>query len=374
MNNEFQSLLAEITKQASNIGLVSGGRYNTINQVYIGGGNNTANSQVSVDLSGAANQVDASGLGISTTSIGAGGTALTGNSVRLDAPGATFVASTAQDFTFNLYSGASARSVTISVGGSGALTAQQVVDSLNSSLSPYNVVASIGSNGQLQFGGATPFTVSAAAAGADRVVTDNVTATNTGVYSTGGVAYTAGVAENLTFQNGSGTATVALGTAETVDSAIGKINAAAGSLGIYAVLNEAGDGISIQSANSFTGSSDLAGGVFTASGAQTITDPVTSGTVTGNAMAAITAVNNAVSFLGLVQGRVGTGQNKLQYAIQLAQSQISSYSAAESRIRDADVAQEAANLTRAQVMQQASLAAMAQANTAPQAVLALLRG
>ena len=69
----------------------------------------------------------------------------------------------------------------------------------------------------------------------------------------------------------------------------------------------------------------------------------------------------------------GTGQNQLQYAIQLAESQISAYSAAESRIRDADVAAEAANLTKAQVLQQASLAAMAQANSAPQSVLSLLR-
>jgi len=64
----------------------------------------------------------------------------------------------------------------------------------------------------------------------------------------------------------------------------------------------------------------------------------------------------------------------LNYAIGLAQSQISNFSAAESRIRDADVAAEAANLTKAQVLQQASMAAMAQANSAPQAVLSLLKG
>ena len=101
--------------------------------------------------------------------------------------------------------------------------------------------------------------------------------------------------------------------------------------------------------------------------ASVITDPTT-------ALAAIGAVSAAVSYLGKVQGVVGTGQNQLQYAIQLAQSQISSYSAAESRIRDADVAAEAANLTKAQVLQQASIAAMAQANSAPTAVLSLLRG
>lgn len=92
-----------------------------------------------------------------------------------------------------------------------------------------------------------------------------------------------------------------------------------------------------------------------------------------NAATAIAAIETALGTLGDVQGAVGSGQNKLQYAVQLAQAQISSFSAAESRIRDADMAAEAANLTKAQVLQQASLAAMAQANTAPQAVLALLR-
>lgn len=84
-------------------------------------------------------------------------------------------------------------------------------------------------------------------------------------------------------------------------------------------------------------------------------------------------INAALTSVGTIQGVVGSGQNKLFYATQLAQSQISSFSAAESRIRDADMAAEAANLTKAQVLQQASIAAMAQANSAPQSVLALLK-
>jgi flagellin len=93
-----------------------------------------------------------------------------------------------------------------------------------------------------------------------------------------------------------------------------------------------------------------------------------------NATDAIGEINDALAAVGVVQGTVGSGQNKLYYATQLAQSQISSFSAAESRLRDADMAAEAANLTKAQVLQQASVAAMAQANSAPQVVLSLLRG
>jgi flagellin len=78
--------------------------------------------------------------------------------------------------------------------------------------------------------------------------------------------------------------------------------------------------------------------------------------------------------LAAVQADVGKGQNQLQFAIGLATTQITNLSAAESRIRDADLAVEAANLTRASIAQQAGVAALAQANSAPQAVLALLRG
>ncbi|MBI1789667.1 MAG: flagellin FliC [Acidobacteria bacterium] len=92
-----------------------------------------------------------------------------------------------------------------------------------------------------------------------------------------------------------------------------------------------------------------------------------------NALTALTALGTAVDNLGVAQGAVGTGQNDLQYAVQLAQAQVSAFSAAESRLRDADIAAEAANLTKAQTLQQASLAALAQANAAPQAVLALFR-
>ena len=92
-----------------------------------------------------------------------------------------------------------------------------------------------------------------------------------------------------------------------------------------------------------------------------------------NALQAITDLTAAVTALGKTQGAVGTGENDLNYSISLAQSQITNDSAAESRIRDADVATEAANLTKSQVLEQSSVAALAQANAAPQALLKLLQ-
>ena len=77
--------------------------------------------------------------------------------------------------------------------------------------------------------------------------------------------------------------------------------------------------------------------------------------------------------LGAVQGQVGQLENRLSYAINLAQSQIVNTRAAESRIRDANIAEESANLTRFNILNQSGIAALAQANQSTSAVLSLLR-
>jgi flagellin len=89
---------------------------------------------------------------------------------------------------------------------------------------------------------------------------------------------------------------------------------------------------------------------------------------------AVTAISAAVASLGTAQATVGRGQNQFTFAVNLAQSQLTNLAASESRIRDADLAEEAANLTRGQILLQAGISALAQANSAPQQVLSLLRG
>ena len=92
-----------------------------------------------------------------------------------------------------------------------------------------------------------------------------------------------------------------------------------------------------------------------------------------NADSAISAIQSAIGTLGTVQGRVGAAMNRLQFAISQAQTMSVSVAASESRIRDADIASEAANLTKYNVLQQSGLAALAQANQSSSGVLALLR-
>jgi flagellin len=96
-------------------------------------------------------------------------------------------------------------------------------------------------------------------------------------------------------------------------------------------------------------------------------------TNSANFSAAISAIAAAVTSLGQVQGAVGAGINQLNFAINLAQSQITNDSAAQSTIRDANMAQAATQLSQQQVLMQSAMAALAQANQIPQAVLKLLQ-
>jgi flagellin len=112
------------------------------------------------------------------------------------------------------------------------------------------------------------------------------------------------------------------------------------------------------------------GNIVDANGLGISGDTITSTTLAETALGHLaTAVTN----LGNVQGAVGTGENDLTYAIGLANSQIENKSAAESDIRDANIAKEAAALTQTQVLEQSSVAALAQANSAPEALLKLLQ-
>jgi flagellin len=83
--------------------------------------------------------------------------------------------------------------------------------------------------------------------------------------------------------------------------------------------------------------------------------------------AALTTINNSRASLGAVQNRFASTISNLQTTSE-------NLSAARSRIQDTDFAQETANLTRGQILQQAGTAMLAQANSLPNGVLSLLRG
>jgi flagellin len=101
----------------------------------------------------------------------------------------------------------------------------------------------------------------------------------------------------------------------------------------------------------------------------------TSGISTASAAtSAMTAIDNALDQVNSARATFGAMQNRFESVISNLQVAAENQTAAKSRIMDADFAQETAKLTRAQILQQAGTAMLAQANAAPQGVLSLLRG
>ena len=96
-------------------------------------------------------------------------------------------------------------------------------------------------------------------------------------------------------------------------------------------------------------------------------------TATG-ATAAITALDAALSTVNTNRAKLGAIQNRFESVVSSLQVSVENQSASKSRIMDADFAAETANLTRGQILQQAGTAMLAQANSLPNGVLALLRG
>ena len=89
---------------------------------------------------------------------------------------------------------------------------------------------------------------------------------------------------------------------------------------------------------------------------------------------ALDAINAAITSLASTRGVLGATESRLQVAINNLSVARENFLAAESRIRDVDVASEAAELTRLGILQQAGASILAQANQQPQLALSLLRG
>ena len=89
---------------------------------------------------------------------------------------------------------------------------------------------------------------------------------------------------------------------------------------------------------------------------------------------ALDAINSAITSVTRNRGTLGAAESRLEITISNLQVARENFQAAESRIRDVDVAQEAAELTRLTILQQAGTAILAQANQQPQLALQLLGG
>jgi len=130
---------------------------------------------------------------------------------------------------------------------------------------------------------------------------------------------------------------------------------------------------------------DVAGGLFTTSwggsnwthtaigSSSTSTQTVTESFLDIKSDNALTVISDAIAQVAGYKAAWGASQNRLEYTVSNLMNVVEFTSAARSRIQDADFAVEAANLAKAQVLQQTGTAMLAQANAAPQLALQLLK-
>ncbi len=473
LNNEYQSVLTEINRQAQAIGLNTGGTFAKNLSVFIGGGQGTtaadviSNGSVSVNLGSAT--VDTQSLGLQGFTAGyqvASGAADSGlynlassstTSVSAILGAQSNPATTSFSISGPGFSGGAGGAVTVNVNLANVADTASLVNAINAGIqsaaqqgSPQaaafkaaNIEAIVhtGTDGhrQLLFTSAsTAFDVTAGDQTANGLMGNlgtnangsatNATSTPEAVaasseFIAGGTEQTAGAVfttmlhstvagtqdkQVLTFvaNNSDGTPQtlkVTLDSGTTADlamsGAIASINQQLQASGNSALQNitafsdggASGVGKIYFASNSPTAFSVTIGsenGTGTPSydltgmaGYNTIVQSSTVGvgqtsdiSTQAGAESAVTQLAVSVADLGNAQAAVGKGENQFNYAINLAQSQLTNFTTAESSIRDADLAAEAANLTKAQILMQAGVAALAQANAAPQAVLSLLKG
>lgn len=111
------------------------------------------------------------------------------------------------------------------------------------------------------------------------------------------------------------------------------------------------------------------GGGFGSSGLGISTLSISS---VGGASAALASIDSAIKTIDSTRADLGALQNRFQSTIRNLSNIVENVSAARSRIRDTDFAKETAELTRSQILQQASTTILSQANQRPQAALSLL--
>jgi flagellin len=474
LNQEFQTDIQEINRQAQAIGLNTGGTFASNMSVYLGGGQGTSsgatlsNGTVNVNLT--SSTVDAQSLGLNgvqatnSTAYDLGSSSPTSVATILGAANGN-PTSTTFDFAGPGFGDTSAIAVGVNLNGVANIT--DLVNNINAAiqsagqgstgadaaLKAANITASVvtDSNGgqQLAFNSSNAafsvtsgdqtasalmgnFSTVALAPAAEGGVAGAITEVASGatVLGTAGTGGAPNTAAPLTFAAAiTGTQTVSINALDTngnqhsltvnLNSTNG--TALTGSAGILDAINQAlqkSNDSTLQqitavqtgssASNTFNFVSTLsnftvnvgadaaaAGGTVegitsarmaaslalspavaigdTLTGLQVGTGSTADISTLAGATSAVAAVSSAVQAMGTAQAAVGNGEDQLNYAINLATSQITNFSAAESQIRDADIAKQAANLTKSQTLQQASIAAMAQANSAPQAILSLLK-
>lgn len=182
------------------------------------------------------------------------------------------------------------------------------------------------------------------------------TAKNQGV-DVGGTTFSG---EDVLVDNGGNVAAVHIGSGE-----------------YYAIEDVESDGAGTPALQAKTGATAVLTDDGGTKGALTANDEVTVGGIDISSQtasdSAISKINEAIETVSAERSKLGANQNRLEHTINNLSTSSENLTAAESRIRDVDMAKEMMNQTKASILSQASQAMLAKANQQPQGVLQLLR-
>ncbi len=340
-----------------------------------------ANQTISVGIASAKasdignNTISGSNLaaGISQSTTTANNNVLTAQTLTIAGNGTTGTAAVAI--------GASAKAIATAVNSTSASTG------VSATAKTVATISGVSGGGAVQFtlqgSNATAVTISATLGGAAATVSTDLSAIAQAINAQSGttnISATSDKSGNLVLTDDAGddikivsstAATFGTGTIRGAD-----LNATTQGAAVAIGTNTVGGNLTFGSENGFSVASTTAAEVVTATSqgsnlASVASIDISTSAGANNALAivdaALTSVNNSRASLGAIQNRFASTISNLQTTSE-------NLSAARSRIQDTDFASETASLTRGQILQQAGTAILAQANSLPNGVLALLRG
>ncbi len=370
INNEAKQLTAEIDRVAANssfngVKLLDGSFSSQSFQI---GANNTANDSISISSITSARSTALGGVG-STTSAST-------------TSAATLSALSAGDLTLN---GAQVgASVAGALPGQGTASAFSVANAINAVSSTSGVQATANNATVSGTGGGTAAATTAIAANSFQVNGINVGAIPAGGDGIGQGANTAAAINKISSQTGVTATANATTGAVTLTSSNGADVALTGTTtgtGLTAAVTHGT--VTLSSSNSAgivasggaVANAGLTAGTTAASTVSSVSSisSVDLSTAAG-AQSALSAIDGALSQVNSSRASLGAYQNRFSSAVASLQTTSENLTASRSRIQDTDFAHETASLTRGQILQQAGTAILAQANSLPNGVLALLRG
>ncbi|WP_236994296.1 flagellin [Methylomicrobium sp. RS1] len=293
---------------------------------------------------------------LSQTGLASANVGTQGSETTTTVAAGTFTAATSTTATdaFNLsIDGIAVLDDTSGVVGAGGITAsalQSAIDTFASANSAAYTVTGTVAGGDLQISKLDGSAVVIASAFTD---------------GSGGAA--AGTTGGGTFSGAGFVGTTTAGTGTGVSAGVNAANH-----GTITLSSTSADGIVLGGAAA--GNAGFTAGTTTATTTSSVNSIASLNVLTAaNASKALDAIDGALQTINTSRASLGSYQNRFATVVDSLQTRTENLSASKSRITDADFAKETANLTRAQILQQAGTAMLSQANQLPQGVLSLLR-